>query len=283
MKWFLPLVVCLFYQNGADTKPSFEVASVKASLPGRRESMSAQEPGRLSAKNVTLRQLIAFAYRTAEPQQAQIVGGPNWIADDQWDIDATFLPSAPADGAPDAAAMALRLQNLLEDRFKLKLHREQREQPVYALVVDKNGLKLVRADPPPGPASNQTPPSVPRLGPGGVLPATFMPQPGRIMAGPGIILASAVSMSQIALALNRAVERPIVDRTNLSGYFNMKIQFSPDTGTSNVLDINPVGVGGSPGPSIFTAIQEQLGLRLESAKAPMDVLVIDTVQKPAEN
>jgi uncharacterized protein (TIGR03435 family) len=95
--------------------------------------------------------------------------------------------------------MALRLQSLLEARFALKLHREQREQPVYALVLDKNGSKLEPADPP-LPALNQTASPAPRLSPGGALPSGFMPQPGRIMAGPGIVLASAVSMSQIALA-----------------------------------------------------------------------------------
>jgi uncharacterized protein (TIGR03435 family) len=260
MRWLLALVVCLVYQNGADTKPSFEVASIKASTPGRRESMNARQPGRFSANNLTLRQLIGFAYRTAAPQPIQIVGGPNWIADNQWDIEATFLPAAsPANGGSDADTMALRLQNLLENRFALKLHRDQRERPVYALVVDKNGSKLVPAAPPPAPVQNQ------------------------IMAGPGIILASAVSVSQIAFALNRAVDRPIVDRTNLSGYFNMKIQFSPDAVASIVAGANPAGVNDPPGPSIFTAVQEQLGLRLESAKAPMEVLVIDSVQKPAEN
>ena len=96
------------------------------------------------------------------------------------------------------------------------------------------------------------------------------------MAGPGVILAAAVTMTQIANTLNRAVDRPIVDRTDVKGYFNMRLQFAPDTGT-------PAAATDTAAPSIFTAIQEQLGLKLEPSKSPMEVLVIDSVEKPADD
>jgi uncharacterized protein (TIGR03435 family) len=269
MKWLLP-VILLLSQAPASVKPAFEVVSVKKSTSGLRESM-ANQPGRFAANNLTLRQLIAFAYRPANSQVPQIAGGPGWMADDQWTIEGKV---ADGDTAAGPEITALRLQSLLEDRFALKLHREMREQSVYALVVDKGGLKMSSVDPP---ASGQgPPPAAPRPGPGGTLPANFMPVPGGIMAVPGVILASAVTMTQIANTLNRAVDRPIVDRTAVKGYFNMRLQFAPDPGT-------PAATTDTLGPSIFTAVQEQLGLRLEPSRNPMEVLVIDSVQKPTEN
>jgi uncharacterized protein (TIGR03435 family) len=97
-----------------------------------------------------------------------------------------------------------------------------------------------------------------------------------MMAGPGVLLASAVTMTQITNALNRAVDRPIVDRTDVKGYFNMRLQYAPDPRI-------PGAATDTVGPSIFTAVQEQLGLRLEPSRSPLEVLVIDSVQKPAEN
>jgi len=266
MQWILMLM--LLVAQVAQTKPTFEVASVKASTPGQRESMSSP-PGRFASNNLTLRQLIGFAYRSGNAQPPQIIGGPNWIADAQWTIEAKVADGDTATG-PDV--MALRLQSLLEDRFALKLHREMREQPVYALVIDRGGLKMVSAEAPPAAVPGQAPPAPPRLRPGQPLPETFLPQPGRIMAGPGVIIAAAVTMKQIALALNRAVDRPIVDRTNLTGYFNMRVHYNPDPPATD-----------STEPSIFTAIEEQLGLKLESGRNPMEVLVIDAVEKPMEN
>jgi uncharacterized protein (TIGR03435 family) len=270
MKWLLPLVL-LLSQAPANVKPAFEVVSVKKSTPGLRESM-VNQMGRFAANNLTLRQLMVFAYRPANSQVPQIAGGPGWIADDQWTIEAKI---ADGDTTAGPEITTLRLQSLLEDRFALKLHREMREQAVYALIVDKGGLKMPAVDAPEAPQG--PPPAAPRLGPDGTLPANFMPAPGRIMAGPGVILASAIAMTQIANTLNRAVDRPVVDRTNLKGYFNMRLQFAPDAGAP------AVSGDAAPAPSIFTAVQEQLGLRLELSKNSMEVLVIDSVQRPTEN
>src|SRR5215472_14890086 len=164
MKWLLPFVL-LLSQAPSDRKPAFEVASIKASTPGLRESMSNQ-PGRFAVNNLTLRQLIGFAYRTANSQVPQISGGPDWIAGDQWTSEARVADGDPAAG-PEITA--LRLQSLLEDRFALKLHREMREQAVYALVVDKNGVKMASVDPPSPAAGPAPPPPAPRPGPGGTL------------------------------------------------------------------------------------------------------------------
>lgn len=259
-----------FAQTPVSKRVTFDVASIKPSMPGIRESMSNQ-PNRLLVNNLTLRQLIGFAYRLRD---GQLDGGPDWIAADQWDIEART-----AEGANTADTIPLRLQSLLEDRFQLKIHHETRDIPVYALTISKGGLKLTAVDPPPpsGPNPAPAPPSPP-VGLRGELPKDFMPRPGAIMAGPGLVLASAVTMGEIANVLRGRVGRPVLDKTNINGYFNLRLQFAVETGATS-----PDTANAPAGPSIFTAIQEQLGLKLEAEKAPLDVLVIDSVQRPSAN
>jgi uncharacterized protein (TIGR03435 family) len=269
----------------ANVNPSFDVAVIKPSVPGRRESMSPQTPGRFAANNLTLRQLIGFAYDIRNAQGLQLGSGLNWIAEDQWDIEAT-TSEVNAAGGTNAEATVRRLRSLLEDRFHLKVHSETKSQDVFALVVDKRGVKMTSSAPPPPPVLGQTgAPAPPPPGPGGALPANFAPQPGRIMAGPGIILASAVTMPQIVNALNRAVNRPIVDRTDLKGYFNLRVQYVPDLPAPAPNGANAPAATSieSSGPSIFTAVQEQLGLKLEATKVPMEVVVVDQAERPTPN
>jgi uncharacterized protein (TIGR03435 family) len=257
----------------------FEIASIKPGSPDVRESLNTQPNGRFVATSVTLRMLIGYAYSVRE-----ISGGPNWIASDRWTIEAkaqddlTFPAGPPEFGKPTPLGVAL--QSLLAERFALKVHRETKDVPAYALIVDKAGLKLTAVDPPPQPTPGPPPaaPPPPRPGPDGRLPANFMPRPGGIMAGPGVILASGVSMTQIANVLTGRVGRPVVDKTDLKGYFNLRLEFAPEPAPGA-----PAAAGDPAGASIFTAIQEQLGLKLESTKVPMDEIVIDSVQRPSEN
>ena len=157
-----------------------------------------------------------------------------------------------------------KLQALLADRFQLTLHHETKEQPVYALVIGKNGSKLQESQ---------------------------SKQEGRhMMMGRGELNGEGVPLDMLVSNLSRQVGRPVIDRTGLKGNYDFKLQWTPDPGQSGgpMGGPPPPGVEAPPppdpnGPSIFTAVQEQLGLRLESQKGPVDLIVIDRVEKPSEN
>jgi|HubBroStandDraft_6_1064221.scaffolds.fasta_scaffold645643_1 uncharacterized protein (TIGR03435 family) len=259
-------------------QPTFEVATVKQNKGGDTNGMLRTLPGgRVSATNMPLRPVITYAYQLA---QYQLIGGPNWLTTDRYDIVAKLednpTQALPTAGQPDPMMLAMR--NLLADRFKLKLHRESREMDIYALVMAKPGggpgpnLKQTTQDcaamaaaarrggPPPAPSANGVPPCGIQIGPGrirfGGLPASMMP--------------SAFGQSG----------RMVVDRTGLTGSWDFELNFAPEGRGA------PAGVdtpAPSDAPSFFTAIQEQLGLKLESTKGPVDVIVIDSIEKPTED
>ena len=219
---------------------------------------------------VPLRRLIQTAYVSfangpiPSPIQLQILDGPAWIDSDPYDIAAKAVGNAPMD-----QMFGPMLQVLLEDRFKLKIHHDFREAPVYVLTVAKSGLKMTRTPegsctpldlnhPPSPPAPGQPPPNLcgpDRMGRNG---------PNETMGGHGMTIA------ELAGILSKNVDRPIVDRTELTGRFGFHLEFA-----RNMAD--------DTGTSIFTAVQEQLGLKLVPAKGPVEVLVIDHVEKPSEN
>jgi uncharacterized protein (TIGR03435 family) len=287
-------------QTQAPSKASFEVASVKLSAgAGNFMGIGRAPGGRFTANNVPLRFLIQNAYRVRD---FQVIGGPSWIASERWDVEAKAEEgSIPAPtGPPDpnvADPMSIRLQSLLEDRFQLKLHRETRELPIYMLTIAKDGLKMKSVEAPPRPVPGQAPPGPPPPPPppGGGLPANFTPPPGSVMMSPGRLLGSAMTMTQLVNAVAGLLGRTVVDKTELKGYFDVRLQFAPEStpggfgpagpapGGQPPIAGPPAGASDPTGPSIFTAVQEQLGLRLESAKGPVEVLVIDSVQKPTEN
>jgi bla regulator protein blaR1 len=269
--------------------PTFEVASVKANKSGdKRTMMQAQPGGRLTATNVPLRVLIGNAYRL---QDFQLIGGPDWIASERFDIVAKAtgdVPPAPPGGPP--GSMQFMLQALLADRFKLVVHQETRELAIYALVVARSDGKL----------GSQLRPStvdcearVAAIRAGNVHPPN--PQSGErpmcgIRSSPAKIVAGTYPLSQLANAVSPFVQRKVVDRTGLAGNFDFDLSWTPDLSQGSpggrpfsepplvngqVVDLN--------GPSIFTALQEQLGLKLDSQKDPVDVLVIDHVERPTEN
>jgi len=221
----------------AQIPKEFEVASVKPQAPGDTRVSIAPSPGGFIANGVPLKLLIEIAYHVKE---YQISGGPDWIEIDHYDISAR----APTGFIPTGQQMQPMLQALLADRFGLKLHRETRELPAFALVVGKGGPKLTAS--------------------------TFADS--RISIGHGIFTGQKIDMPGLADALARESDRTIVDQTGLSGQFDMTLKWNPDA-----TDQDPSAI------SLFTAIQEQLGLKLESTKAPVEILVIDGVQKASEN
>jgi bla regulator protein blaR1 len=298
----LPLIVLAIVAATASTsaqtttgeKPSFEVASIKPSKPGMRQRIMIQPGDRFVANGVSLMLLIAIAYHL---QAFQLSGGESWMSNDQWSIEAeaaegTVDPPSPTPtymGVPQV--MALRLQSLLTDRFELKAHHEERQLQVYALTVSKDGLKLKAVNPPPV-GSSQRPDAAPQGKQPPVRPegasGSISPPPGAVLAAPGTIIGSAVGMDQIVTLLGRLMDRPVIDETGLKGYFDVRLQYDPETtprpafgaGPTAGSTLAPMTTGD---PSIFTAIQEQLGLKLESTKKPVDVLVIDSAQEPSGN
>ena len=266
----------LFGQSSTSSL-TFEVASIKPSgTDDRRTMMQIQPGGALRMTGTTLKMLLAFAY---DVREFQIFGGPGWISTDRYDIMAK-TGDAPVSDTPDdlrkmtdeqrrtvGEQMRERLRALLAERFRLTIHRENKEQSVYALVVAKNGSKLQV--------------SQMKVGDEGR---------GRMRMGRGQLSGQGVPLDMLTGTLSNQLGRPVIDRTGLKGNFDFKLEWTPDPGQS----AGPPGDGPRPGadappppdpngPSVFTALQEQLGLRLESQKGPVEMLVIDRVEKPSEN
>jgi len=265
-------------------EPTFEVASVKQNTSGDGGQFIRMLPGnRFSATNMSPRGLITLAYQL---QQFQLVGGPAWLAAEHYDIVAKLageaVPFVP--GMPQPVMLAMR--GLLTERFKLKLHKETREMDVYNLVMIKPGVtgpqlkpaatdcvaqaNARRGGPPPGP-----PPGPP--GPNDPLPCGLMGTPGMIRMG-------GMPVAQITGMLTNQTGRLVFDKTNLTGNwdFTLKYQFEQRGGQPLPPGIN-VPPPDPDAPSLYTAIQEQLGMKLESAKAPVEVTVIDSIDHPTED
>jgi len=247
-----------------------------------------QPGGRLVIKNVPLRPLVIFAYNVRD---FQVVGGPSWMTDEIWDIEARAeegsIPAGPRDPSkPDP--LAIRFQSLLEDRFQLKTHTETRDLPVYELSIAKGGLKMKLSDDqgPIKPRDPGDPPPPPPFQPGVPM------RRGTVFMGRGNLQAVAMSVTSIVPSLSLLAGRVIVDKTGLTGLYDVKLQWAPDPAQGGIAVFAGPGPGGpdgpppqvdSKGPSIFTALQEQLGLKLDSAKGPVQVIVVDSVQKPSQN
>jgi uncharacterized protein (TIGR03435 family) len=260
----------------SSVNPAFEVASIKPNRSGDlRMGIGLAPGGRFTGTNVTLRQLISTAYGTSS--DSQIVGGPNWMDSDRFDINAKAQGYT---GFMPPAQLGLMLRPLLAERFKLAFHRESREIPIYALVIARAdgqlGPQLRRSDIDCAALiasrSNAPPQPMPPLQPGQTPPCALQNSGGELV-GRGLSITQLVEMG-----LSRTVDRVVIDRTVLKGAFDWTLKWTPDrmqrsSGASD-LAIDPNG------PSIFTAVQEQLGLKLESAKGPVDVLVIDHAEQP---
>lgn len=242
----------------------FDAASVKPAPAGDLGgSTYSFQPGGVRIVNGTLRGIVQMAY---DLQGFEIYGGPGWMDSARYDIDAK-LPSEDGGslaGDRSARIKELRggLQHLLADRFQLQVHREPREIPEYALVIGKNGPKLVES-----------------------AVADSVNRGRGIRAGCGQMTGTAASMANLAYALSRQLRRPVLDRTGLAATYDFELEFAADAGGCSA----PAGAADdSPPdalerPSIFTALQERLGLKLEPAKGAVPVMVIDRAEKPAAN
>jgi bla regulator protein blaR1 len=272
-----------FSQARIGAKPSFDVAVVKPnSSTDSRVAVLGQPGGRFIATNASVMMLIRAAYSV---QDFQVSGGPNWIDSDRWDIEARAeagrIPEPIGLSDPNTFdPLSLRVQSLLEDRFQLKWHFETKELPVYALVVLKSGskMKLNEDQTPPQPrAPGATPPPQPTAG---QVPRYSMRR------GRGVLVGTAVTVGIFINSLSQLMGRMVIDKTDLKGFYEVRLEWPPDavpgTGPTPIGPETPPPIEPS-GPSIFTAIQDQLGLKLESTKAPVRLLVIDSVQKPSAN
>jgi uncharacterized protein (TIGR03435 family) len=251
-------------------KPAFEVASVKPNKSGEASgNLGFGAGGRLTATNATVRDLIKAAYASPQPLfDFQLVGGPSWMNSERFDI------TTRAEGQPQFAQLMLMLRTLLENRFKLKAHRETRELPIYALVPSnadgRLGPRLRRA-------ADCSAPDAPKL------PAVpGQPAPCRIDRGFGRSTGRGVPLTLFVTGgLSSIVGRSVIDRTALTGFFDWDLEWAPVPGEpSPPRTDSPIAPVPNDGPSIFTALKEQLGLMLESEKGPVEVVVIDSVERP---
>lgn len=286
----LPIVFGLLYatqsraesqdQKTAANDPVYDVASIKPNKSGTDMVRLMFSPDGLTATNGTVQMLIHAAYGV---EDNQISGEPGWLNSDHYDIEAK-MDSATADALHKLSEDQRRLerqrmlQALLADRFKLAIHRETKELPVYALVVAKNGPKLQEAKP-----GDTYPNGI--KGPDGVARAGFM------RMGRGELTGQGLPMSSLVRLLTQQLGRTVMDKTDLTGKYDFTLKWTPDESQGAMLkgpDGGQPGAASAPppdssGPSIFTALQEQLGLKLESQKGQVEILVIDHVEKPSEN
>ena len=233
--------------------------------------------------------MIQYAYQV---QEFQVVDAPEWINSERFDIVATEPDNItpPVQGAPGPRPQQLMVRALLEERFGLAVHKETRQLPVFALVLARNdgrlgpGLRRSTTDCSDGAARARAAVASAPVGP-------WDGNPCGASVGPGVIIAGNRTMAQIATEFSRltntgsSLNRLVVDRTSLEGTFDLALRFTPE----NIPSFGPGGPpGGLPpidpnGPSIFTAVQEQLGLKLDSQRGPVEVLVIDRVSRPTED
>jgi uncharacterized protein (TIGR03435 family) len=231
----------------APARPAFEVATIKRNISGVGGSIGIEPGGRFRAINADVRFMIAAMYRPAGGPRlfpSQIVGLPDWAAAEKYDMVGKVADEfAGLSAAEQFRRMPPMVQSLLEDRFKLRLHRETRQMPIYALVVTRPGV---------------------------IRPSTVdcrkEPDKCRLESAGGHYSAIGLTMNNFLIFLSSTVERVVIDRTGLQGAYDVDFEWSSEAGSDK--------------PSIFTAVQEQLGLKLESTRGPVDVLVIDHIEKP---
>ncbi|MDE3195104.1 MAG: TIGR03435 family protein [Acidobacteriota bacterium] len=242
----------------ADAKPVFDVATIKPTGPDSRGSSILVGRGggnTFTTTNTSLKDLIVFAYGVHEKQ---VSGGPSWIESDHYDLTA----KPDTEGIPSVDQLRAMVQALLAERFGLAFHREKKELSAYAITVAKGGVKLEKS---------QSNASLPGFG-------------GR---GPGNVMVRNSTMGEFADFLqSRIVDRPVVDQTELAGRYDFQLKWQPD-GTQPALPGQPPPppppADGDQLPDLFGAFTQQLGLKLDAVKTPVEVMIIDKVAKPGEN
>jgi uncharacterized protein (TIGR03435 family) len=292
------VLLCASIAPGQQPNPklTFEVASIKPAAPQAMVRFQGSvdggpgtpAPGRIRFTDMPLRVLIMRAYDVQSFQ----VSGPSWMDNQRFDV----IAKVP-DGATKEDAQIM-LQNLLADRFKLRLHKGSKEASIYALVVAKGGIKIEKSTQTavaPAEGVGGPPPAPPPRGKDGFL-RTPHGQLGTqaTVNGRMRMRGDAVTMARLTDVLGMALGRPVVDKTGLTGAYDVTLDFSPEGMGPGPKGPAPEEGGGNPdeaprdsndsGPTIFTALQEQLGLKLESRKGPVDLLVVESVEKvPTKN
>jgi len=257
------LYVCMagnVFGQAAATLSTFEVASVKPSAPDVPGMFVRPLPGGgLQVTGASLKNLIAIAY---DVREFQISGESKWVGTERYDIDARTTTSGaggPTSPASDRRKILEGLKSLLADRFQLALHSETREQAVYELLVNKGGPKLTEAT-----------------------------EPGLIRKmGRGVIKSQGVPLASLALNLSNELGRRVIDKTGLTGKYEFELKWDPTGNSAAQIRSTQTAeiplASDSDIPSLFTALKEQLGLRLESGKGPVEILVIDRAERPSKN
>ena len=241
--------------------PAFEVASVRENRSVNSRTLMDAAGGRYTVTNASLRILILNAFGL---QDAQLVGAPGWISDTRYDI-AAVRGAAPVEQIP---AM---MRQLLADRFKLKTHAETREMTMYALVMaraDRRAGASLKA------VSCEGRPLLPQAG---TLPCNTR------FIGPGRLRAGGLTMAEFAPLLTTLVDRIVIDRSGLDGRYDFDLTWTPEQPAKDAPVNDRLPAADTSGVSVFTALQEQLGLRLNGQRGPVDVLVVDNIERPTDN
>ncbi len=252
--WAIPAAPARVGPMPATANPTFEVATIKPSRPDQQGKGITMRGRQLATLNTSLSDLIAFSYGV---HARQITNGPEWLEKDKYDLTA----KPDGEGQPNEKQLKTMIQKLLADRFKLSFHPDKKELQVYALIVGKTGAKLTRSG----------------GDPNGL--------PGLFFRGLGNLPVQNATMADLAGVMQGAVlDRPVVDQTGISGRYDFTLTWTPDESQFGGLGVKvPPPPDNATAPGLFEAIQEQLGLKLESTKAPVEILVVDRAEKPTEN
>jgi uncharacterized protein (TIGR03435 family) len=250
--WVIPPPAAPPKAMPADADPVFDVTVIKPSEPGSPGKGIRVNGRQLSTLNFSVTDMITFAYGI---QASQITGAPSWMESEKYNL--TAKPAG--EGQPNTKQWKIMLQKMLADRFQLAFHHDKKELSVYAITVGKGGPKLTKSAGDPN---------------------------GLYGAGgpPGSFSARNANMGDFAEVMQSTMlDRPVVDQTGLVGRFDFQLKFTPDQSQYGGMRPPPAADDAEAPPDLFTAMQEQLGLKLQATKAPVDVLVIDKVSKPSEN
>jgi uncharacterized protein (TIGR03435 family) len=256
----------------AQPNPTVEVASVKRSAPNGGPPYLDFKGNLFTMRGIPIRLLLGTFYGV---QFYQISGAPNWLGTEGYDIEARSSQELTAEN------VNLFAQSLLEDRFQLKVHFEKKDGPVFALVVGKGGAKLKRS-------ANQTRSKFADLP---VSQAFTHPLPeageslehGAVAMARGVLRATGIELNQLQKPLTTPLGRPVINRTSLVGLYDVELTWAANPMLAALAPDAPLPDETTLGPSIFTAVQEQLGLKLESSTGPIEYFVIDRVERPSEN
>jgi uncharacterized protein (TIGR03435 family) len=255
-EWTIPPPPVQLPPMAADANPSFEVATIKPSKPDDQRKAFIVNGNQFHIINQPLTQIVSFAF---DVQAKQVIGLPDWADTDKYDIDG----KPDGEGAPNGKQWKIMIQKLLADRFKLAFHKDKKELSVYVLSVTKTGSKMTKND----------------SAPNG-LPSLFF------QGGLGKLnVRNALMTDFTGLMQGVVLDRPVVDQTGLTGRYDFSLNWTPDDSQFAGMGARippPTDAADAP-PNLYTAIQEQIGLKLEATKAPADVMVIEHVEKPSAN